>query len=857
MSNHLPKPFSAIRLWLLTILVAITPLATATQFAQAPQPAPPQWTRSHDYDVQHYRIQVSFDWKQKTVVGDTTVTLRPFTSNFKEVVLDAGEMTIKSVTLAGGTPLQFKYEEPIEKLRISLDHPYPAGQDLSVTIAYQAAPKRGLTFITPTENDPSRPYQIWSQGEAETNHYWFPCYDYPNDRATSETIVTVEDKYQVISNGTLLSVKRDPAKKTAVYHWKMDQPFSSYLVSVVVGEFAEVKQAYAGIPLISYVPKNRVEEARLSFAKLDDMVRFFSEKTGVKYPYPKYAQTTVRDFPGGMENISATTLGDAFVYDKRALIDQSGLNNELVSHELAHQWFGDLLTCRDWSEIWLNEGFATYFAHLYDEHDRGRDDLLYGVLGDQRQFYNAWAQGNRRPIVSNRYSDPDALFDVYAYARGGSVLHMLRFVLGDEAWWKAINHYLKANALRNVETEQLKIAIEEATGQNLGWFFDEWVLKMGSPEFEVSYTYDESAKAVKLKVKQTQKPPEKSPYPVADLFRMPVDIGLTTSGGERVERVWVDKAEQDFSFALDSKPLVVNFDRGGYLIKALKFDKPKDELAYQARHDADVMGRIWAVNELKKQKDDEVARALGEVLSKDAFWGARVEAARALAGFQTGTAKAALLAGAKDAKSAVRREAIKGLGQFKDKELADLFISVIKGDESYYAVGDAARALGATGSPQAYEVLVKALDTPSDKEVIRAAALDGLRATGDPRALDLALKYAAPPNPENVRAAALQTAVALGKGNDGVRDSLLQLLLAGLKGDGFQLKFTAIGGLSQLGDPRAIPALEAAANDPAVGPFGPFFKQAIQGAIMRLKSVDNKPKEANKPKDEIKPSNHS
>jgi aminopeptidase N len=843
MNRYLLKPFTAARLWVAAVVLLITPLVASAQFPPASQPVPPpNWTRSHDYDVRHYRINISFDWKQKMVAGETTVTLRPFLNNFREIELDAGEMIIKSVTLAGGKPVEYKYDGK-EKLRVLLDRPYQAGQDVSVNVVYSARPRRGLTFIMPTESDPSRPYQIWSQGEAETNHYWFPCYDYPNDRATSETIVTVEDKYQVISNGALLSVKRDPAKKTATYHWKMDQPFSSYLVSVIVGDFAEIKQVYAGIPIISYVPKDKVEDARLSLGKIDEMVRFFSEKTGVKYPFAKYAQTTVRDFPGGMENISATTLGDAFIWDKRSLLDQS--SDGLLAHELAHQWFGDLLTCRDWSEIWLNEGFATYFAHLYTEHDKGRDEMLYSVLGDQRQYFQAWAQGNRRPIVSNRYSDPDSVFDTYAYPRGGAVLNMLRFVLGDEAWWKAINHYLKANTLKNVETAQLKIAIEEATGQNLGWFFDQWVLKMGHPEFEVSYAYDEAAKTVKLKVKQTQKAMEKTVHPVADIFRMPVEIGITTASGERIERVWVDRAEQEFTFRVDAKPLIVNFDRGNILIKTLKFEKPNEELGYQARHDADVTGRIWAVGELKKHKDDEVARALGEVLTKDTFWGVKVEAARALASFQTAAAKAALLAGAKDAKSAVRREAIKGLGQFKDKELAEFFISVINTDQSYYAIGDAARALGATGSPKAFEVLVKTLDMTSDKEVIRAAALQGLAATGDQRGLDFALKYAAAPQREAVRAAALQTAWQLGKGNDAVRHQLLPLLVSALKGGGLQLKFAALNGLAQLGDPRAIPELEAAAasDDATLGPATPFFKQFAQATAARLKA-------ANKPKDE-------
>ncbi len=833
MSLSRSKIFSLASIRLATLLLLL-PLAALAQ-----ETLLPNWTRSHDYDVQNYRLNVSFDWQKKMVMGDVTITLKPFLNNFTTVELDAGEMTIRTVTL-GGKTLQFKYDEANEKLRVMLDKTYAAGQEISFNVAYSAAPKKGLTFITPSEDDPARPYQIWNAGEAEANHYWFPCYDYPNDFATSEMNVTVDDKFMAISNGALVRVDRDAAKKTATWHWKMEQPHAVYLLSLVIGEYTEIKGTYDGIPVSSYVYKNKAEDGRVSFSKLPEMVKFFSEKTGIRYPYAKYAQVMVRDFPGALENITATTMFDSAVHDKRALLDQS--SDGIVSHELAHQWFGDLVTCRDWSEIWLNESFATYFAHLFDEHDQGRDAMLYGILGDQRQYFNAWNAGNRQPIVSNRYDDPDSVFGVYAYPRGGATLHMLRTYLGDEAWWKAINHYLKTNRGKNVETASLKIAIEEATGRNLGWFFDQWVLKMGHPELEVSYTFDEAAKVVKLKVKQTQKAPEKTVYPVADVFRLPVDVAITTAKGERIERVTIDKAEQEFTFTVDSRPLIVNFDRGNTIIKKLKFDKPKEELIYQARNDADVMGRIQAVGELKKIKEDEVARALGDVLAKDAFYGMKVEAAKALADFKSETSKTALLAGMKDPKSAVRREAIKALGQFRDQNLADLFIDIISKDDSYGAIADAARALGNTGSPKAFDALAKAIELPSDKDVIRAGALDGMAALKDARALDLALKYGVGPNAENVRAAAVKLALASGKDDQAARDKLLQLLIGGLKSSSLSVKFNALQGINQLGDARALPALEAAAKEGLAGggPAAGFFKQFLTGTIKKLKDAGEK-----------------
>jgi aminopeptidase N len=809
-------------------------IVTATSAFAQTQVIPPHWTPSHDYDVQHYRIQVSFDWQKKSISGETTITFRPFLDNLKEIEVDAGAMNIQSVKLAGGKPLEHKYDGK-EKLKIKLDRAYAAGQEASITITYSATPPRGLIFVTPNEDDPKRPYQIYSQGEAETNHYWFPCYDHPNDRATSETIVTVDDKYSVISNGALVDVKKDSAHHLATYHWKMDQAFSSYLVSIIVGEFSEVKEEYNGIPVISYVPRNKVDDARLSLGKIDQMVKFFSEKTGVKYPYAKYAQTTVRDFGGGMENITATTLGDFSILDKRAMLDRS--SDGLISHELAHQWFGDYVTCRNWSDIWLNEGFATYFAHLFTEHDLGRDEMLYEILADQRQYLGSWATGrpSHQPIVNNRYDDPDSVFGVYAYPRAGASLHMLRSVLGDEGWWKSIHHYLVTNALKNVETAQLKIAIEEATGQSLDWFFDEWFWKMGHPEFEVTSTFDPSTKTLKMNVKQTQKQPEKSVYQMADVFRMPVDIGITTAAGERVERVWVEKTDQDFTFAVDSKPLIVNFDRGNTIIKRLKFEKPKDELIYQAQHDADVMGRVWAVNELKSKNDEETAKALGEVLAGDKFWGVKVEAAKALAAFKTDGSKAALQRGLNDPKSAVRREVMRGLGQFKDAALADSFIRTIETDQSYGAIAEAAVALGNTGSPKAFDVLSKTAEISAEQNPVRVAALNGLSTLGDARGYDIARKYAVAPNPPEVRGPALTAAVKLGKNDPAKHDELVQMLSAAMKGTG-QIVFMAMLASAELGDARTIPAIRGAISNPAMAGAGPQFRDAAENIIKQIEA---------------------
>jgi aminopeptidase N len=813
------------------------PVAVCGQISgAAPAPPPIQWPRSHNFDVQHYRLKIEFDWKEKSVNGETAISFKPFGNDLREIELDAGNMTFQAVKLAQGADLKYRYVNN-EKLIITLDKPYPVGSLITITITYSAKPPdgKGLTFIAPTDSEPKRPYQIWSQGEAQTNHYWFPCYDYPNDKATSELIATVGSQYQVISNGALLNVQTNPANKTKTYHWKMAQPFSSYLISVIVGEFAEVKDRFKNVPVISYVYKDQIANARTSFGKLARMVEFFSQKVGYNYPYAKYAQTTVRDFSGAMENITATTMTDTAIHDQRAHLDIS--SDDIVSHELAHYWFGNLLTCRDWGELWLNESFATFMEAAWTEHDKGRDAYLYEMYNNQKAYFQAWDAGLRRPIVTRFYDDPDGLFDAYVYPRGAAVVNMLRFVLGEERFWKALNHYIKKYQYQNVETQQLVAVIEETTGENLQWFFDEWLYKMGHPEFDINSTYDETAKQLKLEVKQTQKPDEERKWFASpEFFTMPVDIAITTTSGEKVHRVWIDQKEKSFTFPVDAKPLMINFDKSNYLIKRVKFNRSDEELAYQLLHDTDMMGRVLAAVELKARKSDGATRALGEAVVKDQSANVRLEAANALGENLNDQGKAALVEALKDKDSKVRTAAIKALAKFKDEKLADLFVSTINHDASYFAAAAAAEALGQTQSPKAFDVLMSALKSESWQNTIQAGVVKGLAALRDTRSFEIALKFAAPGNPTEMRTQAFMLIAETGKG----KDQALAVLTAALKEPSLQIKFNAVQALIALGDPRAIPAIEELAKSPGLPAFANPF---ITNAINQLKNPQGEKKE--------------
>jgi len=799
--------------------------------SQAALEAPPvQAPRVREYHVDHYRIETSIDLPNRSITGATAITLEPLKTDFHQIDLDAGDMKIKAVSLESGTPLQFKYSDG-QKLAISLDHIYQTGQKLTVVVNYAASPRQGLTFISPNAAGPGRPYQVWSQGESQTNHYWFPCYDYPNDKATCETITTADDKYMVISNGKLVDVKDNTGAHTRTWHWQMDEPYSSYLTSIIVGQFAEIEDHFKKVPIISYVYPDQIANGRVSLGNIGRMVTFFSEKIGIDYPYTKYSETTVADFPGGMENISATTMTDTVIHDRRAQLDVS--SDPLISHELAHQWFGDMLTCRDWGQLWLNESFAEFFADLWSEHDLGIDDYSYQMRANQLEYLEAWSHGIRRPLVTDRYDDPDALFDAYAYPRGAATVGMLRYVLGDDDFWKSIHHYAEKYKWQNVDTGELIQAIAEATGKNLQWFFDEWVYQMGHPVFDVSDSYDQSSGTLKLVVKQEQKPDQSRPwFRSTQYFTTPVDVAITTAAGERVERVVIDGPEKEFSFKVDSRPLIVNFDRGNHIIKQMKFKRPDDELIYQAAHDRDSTGRIRAIDELITHKSPAAEQALAEVALNDRFWGVRNEAITYLSGSKGDASKQTLIQATKDRDSRVRRAAVNGLAAYKDPGLGTLFVGLAKNDPSYFVVADAAAALGQSSAPGAYDVLAGLLSQSSWQDTIRGGALRGLAALKDPRAMELAFKYAAPGNQLGLRAVAMSLLAQNGKGNERVFD----MLVAALKEPSEQVVLAALQGLGILGDPRAIPALQELEKRPD---FPGEARQIVDQEIAKIRAANN------------------
>ncbi|MGH9787077.1 MAG: M1 family aminopeptidase [Candidatus Acidiferrales bacterium] len=758
------------------------------------------WPRTRSYDLQHVKLELAtIDWEKREIAGTVTLTLTPLGDGLRQVMVDAAEMKIESAML-GERPLEFTHNN--STLTVTLDRPYNAGEGVEVAIGYRARPRKGLYFTAPDKEYPKKPKQVWTQGESEYNHYWMPVYDFPNEKATSEMIVTVPAEMIAISNGKLVEMREDKAAGTKTFHWREEVPHVSYLISLIVGKFDKHTDDAGGVPVESYVPPgtDKATVAR-SFEQTAAMIRYYNDWIGIPYPYEKYAQTTVEEFLwGGMENVSATTLYTDTLHDEAAAPNFT--SEGLVAHELVHQWWGDLLTCRDWSHIWLNESFATFFTNLWYEHRYGRDEYDYRRWEDLRDSLKEDREDYRRPIVMPVYVDEMDLFDSHSYPKGALVLDMLRYVLGDAQFQKALRHYAAKHARQSVDTEDLRKAVGEATGQELGWFFAQWLYAAGHPEFAVSSEWQADTKQLHLTVEQKQKREEMTP-----LFRMPVEIEVTTAAGTQTFRVDVALERHDFYFTLAERPTRVRFDPGQRLIKTLEFPRSREELADLLRNDSNVIGRIWAAEQLGKRRNDLVAVAgLREALSSEKHWGVRKEMARVLGEVKTPEARATLADALGDADARVREEAARALGEFKgDAEAAKMLEGVIAKESKSYVVAAAVKSLGKVGAEGAFERLRDALKRDSHVEVIRRGALGGLAELGDPRGLGLAMEWSRYGKPPRARESAIEALGTLGRGKEEALNRLLELL-----DDPYVwARRAALTALGELGDARAIPELEA------------------------------------------------
>jgi aminopeptidase N len=753
------------------------------------------------FDVQHLALALDIDPQRRTVEGTATLRGAVVAPGTRAIELDAVELEIDRVAVDGAAAT-FRHDG--RKLQIELASPAKLGAELVVAVRYRGAPRRGLYFVGPDEDYPRKPLQVWSQGQDEDSRHWFPCVDTPNQKATTEVEVTVPADLFALSNGTLVGDRTDGPRRTL--HWRLDVPHSPYLVTLAVGDFAAIETRWRDVPVVYYVERGREAAAERTLARTPAMLELFSRLFGVPYPYPRYAQVFVADFIfGGMENTSATTLTDTILMDERAGLDYD--IDALVSHELAHQWFGDLVTCRDWGEGWLNEGFATYAEYLWREHHEGRDAADLELEEWAEMYFGEDSGRYRRTIATKLYDEPIDIFDHHLYEKGGRVLHMLRGLLGDDAFGRSLAHYLAKHRHGVVESRDLARAVEEATGRNLDWFFSQWVIDgAGHPELDVAIRWDGEARLATVTVEQKQKLEARTP-----LFRIPTRVRFRVGDRDVDAPLDIVEPKQVFHLPLDREPTQAIFDPGRIVLASMKVDKPDpiwiDELA-----DATLAtDRAAAAHVLARRGGPAAERALAGALERDRFWAVRASAALGLGTIRTPTARDKLVAAlGTEVHPRARRVIARALGDFVlDPHAGGALAAIVeRGDASYFVEAEACLALGKTRHPRAGELLRQAALRESFTDVIRQHAYRGLAEARDDTAIGLLLEGVRWGRVTQGRRAAAGALAQLMRGRRDreerdVRERL-ELLLADRD---FRVQAAAVEALAVLADPAAIEPL--------------------------------------------------
>ncbi len=808
--------------------------------------ARPHYNPDRPGQVEHIFLDLSLDIPKQSYQGSCSIRLLPIRNGIDRLTLDAVNLNIESVQV-DEVPQNFDYDG--EQLSIQLSQATQIGKRLLIAIAYSVAkPQRGIYFIQPDKHYPNKPTQVWTQGEDEDSRFWFPCFDYPGQLSTSEIRVRVPNPLVAISNGELIDTTEDGDYK--VYHWLQQQVHPTYLMTLAVGDFAEIRDEWNGKAVTYYVEKGREEDAKRSMDKTPRMIEFLSQKYGYPYPFPKYAQVCVDDFIfGGMENTSTTLLTDRCLLDERAALDNRNTES-LVVHELAHQWFGDLVVIKHWSHAWIKEGMASYSEVMWTEQEYSLEEAAYYRLLEARRYLSEDSSRYRRPMVTHVYREAIELYDRHIYEKGSCVYHMIRAQLGDELFWQAIQTFVQDNAHKTVETVDLLRAIEKATGRNLLFLFDQYVYRGGHPDFKVAYSWDGDANLAKITVTQTQAAEGKNGS--KDLFDLKIPIGFGYTQQEEVKSeelgvknnsklitpnsqlktftVRVNEREQSFYFPLENKPQFISFDVGNNYLKTVALEYPIAELKAQLEFDLDPISRSYAAAALAKKGGLEAIIALSASLKNDPLWGVRVEVAKQLAQINLDQAFDGLITGLKDKNAYVRRAVVEALTQFKTAESYKVVRGLVqKGDPSYYVEAAASRVIGAIASsnleekPKEDKVLKLLKSVLEEKagwnEVVRSGAIAGLAEfKTSEAALNLLLEYTKLGVPQPLRLATIRALGKISVGQSPVNlERILEKLTELAKESFFLTQVSVAAALGQMETPKAVGILRSLAEQTADG----------------------------------------
>jgi len=765
--------------------------------------AEPQYAPDREADILHITIDVTPDFKNRTIAGTTTIKFAPISKPLTEFRLDAVDLDVSSVTsnakIEGYTAMD-------KAITITFEPAVPVGAETTVTVVYQAEPKQGLYFRTPEMGYREGDTHLYTQGETHEAPHWYPNYDYPNEQSTSEVICRVPKEMTVISNGRLVSEEMDPVSGLKVVTWLQDKPHVNYLVALVAGQLGKIESKYRDIPIAFYTPASQIEYAENSFKGTADMLEFYEKEIGVPYPWDKYYQAACEDFGGGMENTSLTILstGTLFTDETENIRSSQGL----VAHELVHMWFGDYVTCKDWSHLWLNEGFATYYEDLYDGYKNGRDSMLAGLYGTAS--YLLRDRPEHKPIVYRSYNRAGEQFDYRAYGKGGWVLHMLRTELGEEMFRKCVKTYLERHALSSVVTEDLRSVIEELTGRSYDRFFDQWIYHGRHPDLTVSYSWSEKDKLAKISIEQTHEVTEK-----VMLFHFRTKVRFMIGDKLTDREIVIDSKQHDFYFRLPDEPNVVRFDPDYGLLANIKFDKPAAMLYEQLENHDDVIGRLRALDSLKKKKDQKTVEKLKDVLNNDPFYAVRRNASSALREIHTNKAFEALADSLVQEDARVRQQVVRDLSRFYRSETLTLIKRTLRNEKNPAILEVAIRNLGLYHHKSTRRLLLNYLKSVSFRNELATAAIEAIRMLDEPFFI-VPLQRVLDEREMDFRswsfARGLSTLAHISRNEDD-KTKVCNFLVGYVNHPKDSIQAGAIGALGILGDPKAIPIVETFSND--------------------------------------------
>jgi aminopeptidase N len=704
-----------------------TPTPQETKI-KIPEPANYQASTTKMHDLIHTKLRVSFDWNKKQLLGEAEITLKSHFYPSKMLYLDAKGMEIKSVKLiTGATKSELAYQYRNDSICITLDKNYSHRDTFSVYIDYISKPEdlpkggsvaitdeKGLYFINADASDKTKPQQVWTQGETRSSSVWFPTIDHPNQKTTQEIYITVDTAFVTLSNGILVSSIVNNSNGTRTDYWKQSLPHAPYLFMMAVSRFAVVKDKWRNIEVNYYLEPEYEKYARKIFGNTPEMLEFYSKKLGVDYPWQKYSQVVVRDYvSGAMENTTATLHGEFFLQDDRSLLD--GDNEETISHELFHHWFGDYVTCESFANLPLNESFATYGEYLWNEYKYGVDQADYALQNDLRTYLQE-ARNKQVNLIRFDYKKEMDMFDRHSYQKGGRVLHMLRKFTGDDAFFASLKLYLENNRFGAAEIHDLRLAFEKVTGEDLNWFFNEWFLDKGHPSLKIEYNYDSEKNKQIVKVQQLQS------FETTPLFKLPVYIDIYTNEGVERKKVIVNRQTEVFEFPVKSKPVLVNFDAQKMLLCTKNDMHSNDEWIAMYKNAPLYMDRYEALSKLIKEYKEGTPEA--EIVKKalnDAHWNIRslaIKNSKTLLASNNGEVKKVLLnLAGRDPKSAVRNDALQILAEnFNNDSDVNVVMNNALNDSSYQVL-ETAIEYRVENNPKEGLLLVKKMEAEKNDNI--------------------------------------------------------------------------------------------------------------------------------------------